>query len=323
MMRDSRKMKTRYKIFIIGIVIITSLMFLQAPSILGQPVCNDGDCDVWTNWDLIYYNIFEPEYIEKKFGYPPPCGGYCNQPFQEILDYCDAKEKALEDGIDLRIPGGDLTYSNNTHYIDSNICEWKTYDIVPIDLEILDAYETQRKAVFYIEPTREQYILSIVKDLRADVKSFGNSVDMQSYGVNIDYLNKGITVATSDPSYDSTIQQLIDKYPTDVKIKLVHGMAVDESCSSRTADCNPIVGGIQTESDGSPPCGVRCSDLQLQAVLDSCNDTSKEKNLIGFNYSNGTHYIDNNTCEWMISYTFSDKEKTPPDQYNGKLENEN
>ena len=43
---------------------------------------------------------------------------------QSILDYCEAKEQALGEGKDLRIAGGDLTYSNNTHYIDSNICSW-------------------------------------------------------------------------------------------------------------------------------------------------------------------------------------------------------
>ncbi len=48
-----------------------------------------------------------------------------------------------------------------------------------------------------------------------------------------------------------------------------------------------------------PPCGPRCPGNQLQAVLDYCNDTTKEKNLIGLKFFNDTHYIDNITCEWQ------------------------
>jgi hypothetical protein len=72
-------MKTRYKILIISIIIIIILLFLRAPLITGQPECNDeissidNDCNLWSNWDWIYYSIFERDVIGVK--YPPPCAG--------------------------------------------------------------------------------------------------------------------------------------------------------------------------------------------------------------------------------------------------------
>lgn len=59
------KMKTQYKILIASIPIISIFLFLQAPLIIGQPECNDEildidyDCDLWNNWDWVYYNLFE------------------------------------------------------------------------------------------------------------------------------------------------------------------------------------------------------------------------------------------------------------------------
>lgn len=56
-------MKNRYKILIIGIVIISVLLFLQAPSIMGQPECNgeiihtDYSCSLWNNWNWIEYEL--------------------------------------------------------------------------------------------------------------------------------------------------------------------------------------------------------------------------------------------------------------------------
>ncbi len=47
---------------------------------------------------------------------------------------------------------------------------------------------------------------------------------------------------------------------------------------------------------------------QLQQVLDYCNDTSGIKNFIHYGYSNKTHSIDNNTCEWKEHGTFPDSE---------------
>lgn len=41
------------------------------------------------------------------------------------------------------------------------------------------------------------------------------------------------------------------------------------------------------------------SPEQLQMVLDYCNDTSEMKNLIGLEYFNDTHYINNNLCKWQ------------------------
>jgi len=122
-------------------------------------------------------------------------------------------------------------------------------------MEILNNYENQRKALYYIEPAREQYILSIVSELRDEVSIFAESVGMHSYGVNINYLEKGITVSTSDASYDDTLRKIIEKYPEDVQVNITHGMAADYSCNSRTSDCDPIVGGIQDQSNsGIGPC---------------------------------------------------------------------
>ena len=122
-------------------------------------------------------------------------------------------------------------------------------------MEILNDYEEQRKALYYIEPAREQYILSIVSELRDEVSIFAELVGMHSYGVNINYLEKGITISTSDASYNGILREIIDKYPQDVKINITHGMAADYSCGSRTSDCDPIVGGIQSQSNsGIGPC---------------------------------------------------------------------
>ena len=62
-------MKTQYKILIVSILIISIFSFLHAPLIIGQPECNDEiinidyDCDLWSNWDWIYYNLFENYFI--------------------------------------------------------------------------------------------------------------------------------------------------------------------------------------------------------------------------------------------------------------------
>jgi len=51
--------RTRFKILIIGFVIISILLFLRAPLIIGQPECNDEivstdyDCRLWSNWNWI------------------------------------------------------------------------------------------------------------------------------------------------------------------------------------------------------------------------------------------------------------------------------
>ncbi|MCE2506786.1 MAG: hypothetical protein J4F36_10060 [Nitrosopumilaceae archaeon] len=134
-------------------------------------------------------------------------------------------------------------------------------------MKILNDYENQRKALYYIEPAREQYILSVVSELRDEVKAFAKSVDMHSYGVNINYLEKGITISTSDASYDDTLRKIIEKYPTDIQINIKHGMAADYSCNSRVADCNPIVGGIQSESNGAAgPCTLGLPVMRGTAV---------------------------------------------------------
>ena len=77
-------MKTRYKIVIFSIVIISILLFLQTPSIFGVSECADEimhkqwfdeiipssyDCRTWSNWDWIYYNIIERD-DTKRIGYP-------------------------------------------------------------------------------------------------------------------------------------------------------------------------------------------------------------------------------------------------------------
>lgn len=74
-------MKTRYKILIISIVIISIIWFLLSPSFFGQPECSscelieddfmicpdDYDCALWNNWEWIYSSIFVGD-----DSYPPP-----------------------------------------------------------------------------------------------------------------------------------------------------------------------------------------------------------------------------------------------------------
>jgi len=152
-------MKTKFiTLIIIGIIIsgsmgyVSYLMYdcMNPPSGMKGPHYSFERC-----WGL-FLNGYLPDYQH----YPPPCAGCIKNtttvleserplerdirerrivtphPFsyteantpdqiQEILDYCDAKERALrEEGIDIRLTGGDITYANSTHHIDTTICEW-------------------------------------------------------------------------------------------------------------------------------------------------------------------------------------------------------
>ena len=71
-------MKTRYKILIIGIIIISIILFLWSPSFFGQPECPsiinaDGQCRSWSNWNWIYYNII----VREDYPYKQTMASHC------------------------------------------------------------------------------------------------------------------------------------------------------------------------------------------------------------------------------------------------------
>ena len=44
----------------------------------------------------------------------------------------------------------------------------------------------------------------------------------------------------------------------------------------------------------------RINSTPYQKILESCNNTSKSDSHVGLIFYNGTHYIDNFTCEWEL-----------------------
>lgn len=104
-------MKIRYRILIIGIVIIATLWLLWSPSIFGQKECNDElmhmqlfnepipsgfDCRIWSTWDWIYYNIIERDNT-KKIGYP----GTGISHYQTMAEHCPELALRQSLGLDL------------------------------------------------------------------------------------------------------------------------------------------------------------------------------------------------------------------------------
>jgi hypothetical protein len=128
-------------------------------------------------------------------------------------------------------------------------------ELVP-DMKILDKYEEQRKALYYIEPEQKKYLESIELSVRQQVAELAKEVGITEYAVNLNSLTRTIEIVTNDESYNDRVQKIISQYPTDVPFDLQNGSFTNEACPTRTSDCDPIVGGIQI-IDQSP--GGACS----------------------------------------------------------------
>lgn len=91
----------------------------------------------WNMWSIIFPRTcfsnftYTCKFIEE----PEIWHSSDEKEIQPILDYCEAKERALGEGKNLRLPGGDLTYINNTHRIDSTVCSWIKMPNITVEAE--------------------------------------------------------------------------------------------------------------------------------------------------------------------------------------------
>jgi hypothetical protein len=127
---------------------------------------------------------------------------------------------------------------------------------IALYMPILEKYEEQRKALYYIEPARRQQLESVEMDLRQRVDEFGRENGIYAYAVNIDTLDKKIVVLTSDAAYNDQIRAMFEKYPSDIPIEIINGevTVTDQACAYQTDDCDPIVGGIKAQGANHGPC---------------------------------------------------------------------
>ncbi len=113
-------------------------------------------------------------------------------------------------------------------------------------MPILDKYQEQLHAKYYIEPTRLAYLEQVEEDLRNEISKMG----FDGWGVNLNALTKIMEIHTNNASKNTQIEALIAKYP-DVPMNLTNGevILIDHACATQINDCNPIVGGIEIEGN--------------------------------------------------------------------------
>lgn len=111
---------------------------------------------------------------------------------------------------------------------------------------ILEKYQQQTFAEYYIEPARKQYLEEIEADLRSNV--YNALIGKVDYiGVNLNEKDKVIEIVLSDPNEVKTIEKILESQPTDVEYTITIAEYRDLACANQTDDCDPIVGGIEVE----------------------------------------------------------------------------
>jgi len=143
-------MKTRYKIIIVGIVLIIIVFvihvffwYLYWEQAWSGP--EDSNKKIKEPTPLTMEQMLndkqEPrerhEPTHKKGEYPPPCGTRCSDTqLQTVLSHCEFQRKLSTGEIPERNADGSYNeinligfkYYNDTHYIDNSTCEW---EIIP------------------------------------------------------------------------------------------------------------------------------------------------------------------------------------------------
>lgn len=119
-------------------------------------------------------------------------------------------------------------------------------------MPILDKYQEQTYAKYFIEPERKAQLEAVESDLRQKVSELG----FDGYAVNLNTLTKTIEVVTDDPMKNEQVLALFDSYASNIPIQLTNGDFTinDFACADQNDDCDPIVGGIEIHGEGNGPC---------------------------------------------------------------------
>lgn len=211
--------------------------------------------------------------------------GYINMPryeenrneLQQVLDYCNDTS-----GVKNAIL---YNYSNETHSINNNTCEWKEHENFP---------NTDNLCI----PYGDQWVTG--EEIRNQTHIFDK--DSCTWKIDQDYdavNDKGCpqfcpkeTSFKKHPSYTKE----------EIEIMKSNGWKVYPGGIGWTKPNTPMITSIYVKNPNNPDELVLDIDamLQLKEVLDHCQ---AQKDGLGtdaifFSYSNETHYIDNDICEW-------------------------
>ncbi|MCE2507385.1 MAG: hypothetical protein J4F36_13165 [Nitrosopumilaceae archaeon] len=120
-------------------------------------------------------------------------------------------------------------------------------------MPILDKHQEQNYAKHFIEPAKLEIMKAVENDLRNQIgEIYSDNTDRGSYIVLIDTITKEIKVSTSNSEYNTEIESIISKYPSDAPIVFGNHEKIefiDFACTSPNNDCDPIVGGVEIEGD--------------------------------------------------------------------------
>lgn len=278
-----KKMKTRYKITIIILLIV------------GIPVSSITTIDYFDKLSLGQFSNLSPQ-------------------LQGVLDYCE--EKKL--GHDMNLIG--LNYYNDTHYIDNNKCQWQLLENYPntdiqcipwhhsyIDDEVIymnhthtfdnskcewvKTFNWEKEWNTKFKPSTSSYLEKIVPRVDDFRKFASNSPDIDSifyrFGEPVDDIGSGIHIY---------VYELNDL--TEIWIGYT-----DHVWYVKHVDSNGnILETLFVENENK---------LELQQILDYCNDMSLELNVDQpyLQYENETHIITTDSCEWRKMHLRANVEK--------------
>jgi len=125
----------------------------------------------------------------------------------------------------------------------------KTMILVGIQDDLYDRYTIEPVLKAKLEQAKER-----VKELRSELdipfNGIGISHSKQALNLRIDM--NALTTEKDQTYYRTLLEKEFKGVPMIISFTTVN----DESCTSVTANCDPIVGGIEIEADGHTPCSM-------------------------------------------------------------------
>lgn len=125
----------------------------------------------------------------------------------------------------------------------------KTMILVGIQDDLYDRYTIEPVLKTKLEQAKER-----AKELRSelDIPFNGIGISHSKHALNLRIDVNALTVEKDETYYRTLLEKEFGNLPMIVSFTVNE----DESCTSVTANCDPIVGGIEMEADGHAPCSI-------------------------------------------------------------------